>query len=134
MSNICHSIDGGSNVKNPTSDRRALYVGFSTFDRTCIECRIFDFRLMADRMSKIRHSIGPASDVEYSTFDFAVDRIEKIRSNNETNRIEFATFDPTECTPLFFTSDKGITKRYFLQIIVLFLPSSLGLTPISNIK
>ena len=45
-------------------------------------CRIFDIRLMADRMSKIwhsiealrmsdfRHSIGRASDVEYSTFDW----------------------------------------------------------------
>ena len=54
----------------------------------------------AGRILKIRHSIGRALDVEYSTFDCAANRIEKIRSNNEANRIEFATFDPTKCTRL----------------------------------
>ena len=50
----------------------------------------------AGRILKIRHSLGRDSDVEYLTFDCAADRSEKIRSKDEANRIEFATFDPTE--------------------------------------
>ena len=68
VSNIQHSTDGRSNVENPTSEEE------------CFGCRISNIRRTADRMSKIRHPKKSASDVEYSTFDYAADRIEKIRS------------------------------------------------------
>ena len=69
MSNIGHSTDGCLNVENPTSEEGRF------------GCRIFDIRRTADRLSKIRHPKKGASDVEYSTFDYAADRIEKIRSD-----------------------------------------------------
>ena len=89
---IANYILRRSNVKNPT------------FDQTRFGCWIFDIRLMVDRISNSRHSIEYASVVEYSTVDCAADRIEKIRSNNEANRIEFAKVDPTECTCLDYMS------------------------------
>ena len=94
-----------------------------TFDRKRIGSRIFDIRWTADRMSKIRHPKKRALDVEYSTFDERLIECRKSdirrselrmsnirhstvgRSNRKNpiqqiRRIEFATFDPTECTRL----------------------------------
>ena len=69
MWNVRHSTDGRSNVENPTSEEGRF------------GCRIFDIRQTANRMSKMRHPKKGASNVEYSTFDYAADRIEKIRSD-----------------------------------------------------
>ena len=77
-----------SDIKNPT------------FDRTCFGCRIFDIRRTADRMSKIWHPKKRTSDVEYSAFDGRSIESKKPDPTNKANRIEFAIFDPTECTRL----------------------------------
>ena len=101
-----------SDVEYLTFDWWRIECQTSDIRQTRFGCRIFDIRSDVHRMSNVRLSTDgrsnvknptfdrTRSDVEYSTFDFAANRIEKIRSNNETNRIEFATFDPTECTPL----------------------------------
>ena len=73
---IRHLTDGRSNAENPkkvASD---------------VECRKSDIRRRALRMSNIRHSI--------------MQPIESKKSDptNRANRIEFSTFDPTECTRL----------------------------------
>ena len=60
-------------------DRTLFGCGIFEIQRTHFGCRIIDIRLMADR-------------------------IEKIRSNNEVGRIEFATFDLTEYTRLSCTT------------------------------
>ena len=56
----------------------------------------------ADRMSKIRHPKKRGSDVEYSIFDGRPIESKKSDQTNKANRIEFATFDPTECTLLVY--------------------------------
>ena len=56
MSNISHSTNGRSNVKNPTSDGRASDVEYSTFEGRPIEYRKSDIRRSALRVSNIRHS------------------------------------------------------------------------------
>ena len=99
-------------------------------------CRIFDIRRTADRMSKIRHPKKDASDVEYSTFDGQLIeclksdirrralRMSNIRHStmlpieskksdptNKANQIEFATFDPTECTRLVSTFKNTVIQN-----------------------
>ena len=52
------------------------------------------------RSSNVRYPNWGASDVEYSTFDGRPIESKKSYPSNKTNRIEFATFDLTECTRL----------------------------------
>ena len=63
-------------------------VEYSRFDGQLIECRKSDIRRRALRMSNIRHS--------------TMQPIESKKSDptNKANRIEFSTFDSTECTRL----------------------------------
>ena len=83
---IRHSTDGRSNAENPK--KGASDAEYSTFDGRPIECRKSDIRRRALQMSNIRHS--------------TMRPIESKKSDptNKANRIEFSTFDPTECTRL----------------------------------
>ena len=65
LSNIRHSTDGRSNVKNLASDRRALDVEYSTFNCRAIECQNSDIRSEALRISNIRHSYSQRRHEEY---------------------------------------------------------------------
>ena len=102
----------GRPIESKKSDPKkgASNVECSTSEEGCFGCRIFDIRRTTNRMSKIRHPKNGASDVEYPTFDYEADRVEKIRS--EEGCFEYSTFDGRliECR-IFDIRRKPISDR-----------------------
>ena len=99
-----HSTDSRSNAENRT--KGASDVEYPTFDGRLIGCRKSDIRKRALRMSNIRH--------------WTMRPIESKKSDptNKANRIEFSTFDSTECTRLESTpkeTELTTSKPLFLS-------------------
>ena len=87
-------------------DIRRTAVGIEKIrsEEGCFGCRIFDIRLCgrSNRKNPIRRRVLRMSNIRHST----IWPIESKNSDptNKANRIEFATFDPSECTRLFCIS------------------------------
>ena len=108
LHNVCtfdirRTADRMSKIRHPK--KGALDVECSTSEEGRFGCRIFDIRRTANRMSKIRHPKKGDSNVELRPIES-----KKSDPTNKANRIEFSTFDPTECTRL-------VTKLSYFMII-----------------